>query len=110
LRHEPFVPFDLFTTTAGALTLEALEGRLARTGLLRTPHRLHQGGAIGLSPVLALLEAGGGHGADCIEGAVWRIERGEQVLARAKYVRHDKVDGHLLPENTGRSAVWNWQP
>jgi hypothetical protein len=28
----------------------------------------------------------------------------------AKYVRPDKVDGSLLPENTGQPAVWNWRP
>lgn len=107
LQHEPFVPFDLFTS-AGALTLEQLEGRVARTGLLRTPHVLHRGAAVNVAAVLALIHAGGGHGADSVEGAVWRIEQAGQIVARAKYVRHDKVDGHLLPENSGTSAVWNW--
>jgi hypothetical protein len=49
-----------------------------------------------------------------VEGAVWRVERregsGTRVDFLAKYVRPDKVDGSLLPENTGRAAVWNWRP
>jgi hypothetical protein len=28
----------------------------------------------------------------------------------AKYVRTDKLDGVLLPENSGQDAIWNWKP
>ena len=44
------------------------------------------------------------------EGVVYRIERKGRVIDVAKWVRPDKVDGELLPENTGREAVWNWRP
>lgn len=108
LNHEPFVPFDLFDAAGAALTLDGLEARLGQNRLLRTPQLIHRGGAIGTAEVLRRLDAGGGHGADSVEGAVWRLERAGQVVARAKYVRLDKVDGHLLPENSGQDAVWNW--
>ena len=108
LAHEPFVPFDLFDGAGAALTLDGLEDRLGKNGLLRSPQLLHRGGAIGIAEVLRRLKAGSGHGADSVEGAVWRVEHARQVLARAKYVRLDKVDGHLLPENSGQDAVWNW--
>ena len=53
----------------------------------------------------------GGHGAvEPPEGAVWRVERAGRVVGMAKYVRGDKVDGSLLPENSGRDAIWNWKP
>jgi RNA ligase len=108
LTHAPFVPFDLFTA-AGALTLDALTARVVRIPLLRVPHLVHRGAAIGIEPVLQRLGTGG-HGADSVEGAVWRLERDGQVVVRAKYVRAEKVDGHLLPENSGEPAIWNWRP
>lgn len=52
-----------------------------------------------------------GHGAlDPVEGAVWRVERKGIVDFLAKWVRHDKSDGHYLPEMSGKEAVWNWRP
>lgn len=45
------------------------------------------------------------------EGAVWRCENerfGVETLA--KFVRHDKVDGALLPEISGGEEVWNFDP
>lgn len=110
LGHAPFVPFDLFSpANSTGLTLEALTARVARTGLLVVPHLVHRGTALAVEQALAALGQGG-HGADVVEGAVWRLERAGQVVGRAKYVRPDKVDGHLLPENSGAPAVWNWRP
>jgi hypothetical protein len=39
---------------------------------------------------------------------VWRLEQRGEPLLIAKYVRHDKVDGALVPENNGGVIVWNW--
>ncbi len=51
----------------------------------------------------------GAHGAlDPIEGAVWVVERHGAFDFAAKWVRPDKVDGHLLPEISGGAPVWNW--
>ena len=50
------------------------------------------------------------HGADEVEGAVWRVERDGKFDFMAKYVKPWKVDGALLPEMSGKGAVWNWRP
>lgn len=113
LKHEPFVAFDLMRD-AERLPWHALTERLGAGGFV-TPGLLHEGGALGIDAAMERLQAGGFHGAvDPVEGAVWRLERREAAGVRvewlAKYVRPDKVDGSLLPENTGRPAVWNWRP
>ncbi len=53
------------------------------------------------------------------EGMVYRVEResASEPLARgattvliAKWVRHDKLDGYLIPSLSGLDPVWNWRP
>jgi hypothetical protein len=106
LTHEPFVVFELFSGGA-ALSTERLEARLG--GRFARPHVLHSGAAVELQVIDERLGGLGHHGAlDRAEGAVWRIERGGVVLTRAKLVRPGKIDGALLPENSGKPAVWNW--
>lgn len=107
LTHEPFVPFDLFSGGHPAPFAE-LEARVAPSPL-RPPHVVHRGAAISTAEALARLGTHGAHGAkDPVEGAVWRIERAGRVVGMAKYVRREKIDGELLPENSGKPAVWNW--
>ncbi|WP_438043701.1 RNA ligase family protein [Sorangium sp. So ce128] len=107
LRHEPFVVFDAFHE-GRQWTFDELDARLQ--GAFPRPALLHRGGALGISAMLERL-GGGGHGAiEPPEGAVWRIERAGRVVGMAKYVRRDKIDGALLPENSGHEAVWNWKP
>ncbi|WP_375770498.1 RNA ligase family protein [Archangium gephyra] len=113
LPHEPFVAFDLMRD-GERLPWHAVTERV-RTGGFVTPGLIHEGGPLGIQAVMERLQAGGFHGAvDPVEGAVWRAERREGAAVRveflAKYVRPEKVDGSLLPENTGRAAVWNWRP
>ena len=70
-----------------------------------------------------LLGTYGHHGAlDPVEGAVWRVESNRQVSPGksndrhwivdfvVKFVRPDKVDGHYLPDISGREIVWNLDP
>ncbi len=111
LPHEPFVAFDLMRG-GDRLPVDAVAARL--DGRFALPHVLHRGGPVGTDDVVDSLGTGH-HGAlDPVEGAVWRVERTEagatRVILVAKYVRPDKVDGALLPENTGRPAIWNWHP
>lgn len=113
LPHEPFVCFDLMHG-AERLPWRDVKARVQAGGFV-TPGLIHEGGALSIEAALARLQGGGFHGAiDPVEGAVWRVERHSGDTARvdflAKYVRADKVDGSLLPENTGRPAVWNWRP
>ena len=113
LPHEPFVSFDLMRD-GERLPWHAVTERV-RAGGFVTPGLIHEGGPLGIQAAMERLQAGGFHGAvDPVEGAVWRAERREGAAVRveflAKYVRPEKVDGSLLPENTGRAAVWNWRP
>lgn len=111
LRHEPFVCFDLMRGT-DRLPLDALAARVGEGFVL--PGLVHRGAP--LDPEAALGRLGAGfHGAiDPVEGAVWRLERTEagatRVIVVAKYVRASKVDGALLPENSGAAPIWNWHP
>jgi len=109
LPHEPFVAFDLMRGPE-RLTHDALDQRLAPGEFVR-PGVVHRGRPIAVDQVMARLGAGS-HGAlDPVEGAVWRVERTQagtrRVILVAKFVRHDKLDGALLPENTGQPAIWN---
>ncbi len=113
LPHEPFVAFDLMRD-GERLPWHAVTERV-RAGGFVTPGLIHEGGPLGIPAAMERLQAGGFHGAvDPVEGAVWRAERREGAAVRvellAKYVRPEKVDGSLLPENTGRAAIWNWRP
>ncbi len=112
LPHEPFVAFDLMRGPE-RLAFDAATERLALAQFV-TPGVVHRGAPIAVDEALARLGRGF-HGAiDPVEGAVWRVERTRagvtRVILVAKFVRRDKVDGALLPENTGRPAVWNWRP
>lgn len=112
LPHEPFVCFDLMRGAKRA-PLAVVQARAERVAL-PLPGLVHRGGAVGVSAALAALGTGF-HGAlDPVEGAIWRVERRRgseiEVDIVAKYVRLDKVDGCLLPENSGQPAIWNWRP
>lgn len=107
LQHEPFVVFDGFTLAGAQWTYDALTERIA--GALPQPLLLHRGAAFGIQDMLQRLGSGG-HGAiEPPEGAVWRLEKAGRVVGMAKYVRADKVDGALLPENSGQDAIWNYE-
>lgn len=123
LPHEPFVAFDLMRTApapVNRLSMALLENRLRDVFVM--PRILHRGGPFSIEQALAAIETSG-HGAiDPVEGAVWRVERFEQLDKRvpagrfmkvdflAKYVRPEKKDGIYLPEQSGGEAVWNWRP
>lgn len=106
LAHAPFVAFDLFAADGTQLSFDALARR--GSGTLALPHLIHRGGPLSVDEALKRLGTHGHHGAiDPVEGCVWRIERGGAVKSMAKVVRPEKVDGALLPENSGKPAVWN---
>lgn len=44
------------------------------------------------------------------EGVVYRVERKGEFDFMAKWVDPEKKDGILLPEISGKPAVWNWRP
>lgn len=106
---EPWIPFDLMR---GPDRLSHLEAR-ARAALcgLGGPQVLHIGGPCPLEKALDLLGQNGWHGAlDPVEGVVYRVERKGKFDFLAKWVRPNKLDGSLLPEQSGQPAIWNWRP
>ena len=106
LKHEPFVAFDLFTNINHALNYERFSERVAKGNFIK-PKLLHYGEPCALQTALDKL-GDGHHGAtDTPEGLIWRLERKGKLAFRAKYVRHDKVDGCYLTEATGEPEQWN---
>jgi hypothetical protein len=105
LRHEPFVVFDGFSAGRQWSFDELSEWVVGR---LPQPLLLHRGGALSVEDMLEKLGQGGHGAVEPPEGAVWRVEKAARVIGMAKYVRGDKIDGELLPENSGREAVWNY--
>jgi hypothetical protein len=118
LPHEPFVAFDLMKGMVRTPWPE-FKNRVKLYGFV-VPNTIHEGGPLSIEEAMARLKVSG-HGAlDPVEGAVWRVERYEQVnkgIASerrrivdylAKYVRPDKKDGIYLPEVSGNSPIWNW--
>jgi len=108
LRHEPFVAFDLMSAQR-RLPFDCMRA-VADLARLPIASILHDGGPIHLDAIRPLLDESR-HGAiDPVEGAVWRVERRGEFDFIAKWVRHDKVDGYLLPDVSGNPEVWNWRP
>lgn len=108
LRHEPFVIFDMLVGQQ-RFAWEISSLRIQDAGFI-TPHLLNDGRSVmSVEDAIAKAEIDNAHGAECIEGAVWRVERKGEFDFMAKYVKPSKVDGALLPERTGTEAVWNWR-
>ena len=111
LRHEPFVIFDLMRGQKRFIWEDALERIIFTDSGFHTPHLLNDSmNPISVKDAIEKAEHDNLHGADGIEGAVWRVERKGEFDFMAKYVNPWKVDGALLPEISGEDAVWNWRP
>jgi hypothetical protein len=113
LHHEPFVAFDLFESLTDKngrrLTYNELTNRLNNSFVL--PNLISYGNqSRDIKFILKSIDKSA-HGAEGpAEGAVWRVEREEEVLFLAKYVRHDKSDGCYLPDVSKSKPIWNWKP
>jgi ATP-dependent RNA circularization protein (DNA/RNA ligase family) len=96
LPHEPFVAFDIFDHNR-RLGFEEFRTRVAQYFVM--PYCVSVGESMSVVDVLSRLGEFGYHGAkEQIEGAVWRVERKEQVDFLCKYVRPDKIDGKYLDD------------
>lgn len=106
--REPFVAFDFYDATQKQLPYARFVDRVSPASL-STPTVYHDtAAACPLVEVAALPSGYGAFGAK--EGVVYRWERPreDRVLMLAKWVRADKDDGCLLPNVSGKPAVWNW--
>ena len=104
LSHEPFVIFDVMRGP-DRVTRNELRSRCHQFTI---PRLISEGDPMSISDMLEALEPSG-HGADSVEGAVWRVERKGKVDFLGKYVRHEKKDGHLLPEMNDGHSTWNFK-
>jgi hypothetical protein len=120
LLHEPFVPFDLMKGMV-RLSWPDFKARVQSNGFT-IANTIHEGSPFSIEEAMLRLKISG-HGAiDSVEGAVWRVERYEQIRScasserrrkvdyLAKYVRPDKSDGIYLPEVSSKPPVYNWLP
>ena len=109
LKHEPFVIFDLMLGQK-RFPWEQAQFSIGISGFIH-PHLLNDGQhPMSVEDAIGKAERDNAHGADGIEGAVWRVERKGEFDFMAKYVKPWKVDGALLPEMSNGDAVWNWRP
>lgn len=103
---EPFAAFDIMVD-AHRLPYDDFRDRVA--GVFLMPTLLHDGGPISTENAMALCRENHWP-CDQVEGVVYRVHRRGQLDFLAKWVRPDKIDGYLLPEVSGKPAVWNWRP
>ena len=109
LKHEPFVIFDMMLGQK-RFVWDTACGRITAAGFV-TPQLLNDGqNPMSVKDAIGKAELLNAHGAEGVEGAVWRVERKGEFDFMAKYVKPWKVDGALLPEQSGQDAVWNWRP
>lgn len=108
LKHDPFVAFDIMRDDKRD-NYETFRYKI--DDHFTVPNQINISGPMGAEEALAIAQADNWHCAiDPIEGVMYRVERHGEVDFLAKFVRPDKVDGHYLPEVSGKEAVWNWQP
>lgn len=106
----PFVAFDLMRKTTRA-PVDAVEHRLRDSGLA-LPRTISDGPPLAIGDLRERLEPSG-HGAEQVEGAVYRVERDGDVDFLAKWVRPGKADGIYLPDVSDSvvdEPVWHWRP
>jgi hypothetical protein len=109
-RRDAFVVFDLMRGHRRA-TVDEFTARLdAANSPLSRPPVIDSLPFVSMARVHAALQIPQYGELDPCEGAVWRVERGDEVLFLAKYVRPDKQDGKYLPEISGHDPVWNYRP
>lgn len=116
LPHEPFVAFDIIAGTKRAPFGDFCD-RI--NGHFIMPALISHGPPVSIEDAMAEIGDYGRHGAiDSIEGAVWRVERNEQlsngsaerrwtVDFLAKFVRPNKADGIYLESVTNQPPVYN---
>lgn len=102
----PFIAFDLMTE-AERVPYDVFHARV--NGRLPVPRLIHRGGALSFDRLWSRLEPSG-HGAEAVEGAVYRVERAGEVDYLAKWVRPDKIDGKYFEQNHPEGPIYHWRP
>jgi hypothetical protein len=94
LPHEPFVPFDLIHGKI-RYNFHEFKARIAYSGFTMA-QTLNTGQPIDIESVMTMLEVSAHGAVEPVEGAIWRVERKNELDFLCKYVRPDKVDGKYL--------------
>jgi hypothetical protein len=111
LGRSPFVAFDLFTPKQERLIYPDFLSRFGQTELSLVPTVYVGPDPVSIEKALELIGEYGQYGAlDPVEGAIWRVESGNEVDFLVKYLKPDKVDGTYLSMVTGGPDVWNLEP
>lgn len=104
---EPFVPFDIFFHEMPFPYLKTL--KVLYRERFTMPYEYHLGGACSLNRAIKLSSKDKSyHGAEKVEGFIYRIEREGKPPLIAKYVHHDKIDGKYFNEDKSK-LIWNWR-
>lgn len=109
IRHpdELFVGFDILRESTRMLN-DDFVGRCHDNGV-PVAALLSDGPSLSITDAMGKLGTYGFHRAlDPVEGAVWRVESRRGVEFLAKFVRHNKQDGHYLDSETHGDPIWNW--
>lgn len=94
LPHEPFIPFDIFRGDKRVNYDSFL--RNCKNFDFSIPTCLSIGEPLCIESALTMLNVSG-HGAiDETEGAIWRVERNNEIDFLCKFVKPSKVDGKYL--------------
>ncbi len=95
LPHEPFVVFDIFDKNNKRLPYHLFNERI--NDFFVKPFLIGYGEPMSVEDALYALGTLGRHGSsEEVEGAIWRVERKEEVDFLCKFVRHSKEDGKYL--------------
>lgn len=104
IPHEPFVAFDIFDQENKRLNYKDFCSRIIPSRF-KVPNCIHIGQSMAIRDALYLAGTYGRHGAqEPIEGLIYRIERNGEVDFLCKYVRHDKVDGKYLDDDSVKNT------
>jgi ATP-dependent RNA circularization protein (DNA/RNA ligase family) len=106
-----FRPFD-FYREGKELPFYQFIAIVSKMGLLHYPTVLHIGGSCSARRALKLLDEKGS--SSDAEGVIYRLEEGGKPKFKAKYIKHDKVDGKYLKNEDGtykkeEEYIFNWK-
>ena len=104
----PWIVFDLIRGDWRRATVAERNERLSDAGVPTAREIHHAPAPFPLADLMEALEPSG-HGADMVEGAVYRVERRGECDFLAKWVRPDKVDGCYLPGLNDCEPHWHWR-
>jgi hypothetical protein len=110
---ELFRAFDIIENEK-RLTTEEFYKRVNPTDICTVPAIMSATGPVSVDYIKSVIEFDHSIPAEPRhEGAVWRVERNQEVDFLCKWVRPDKIDGQFLPsvdDSQVDEPIWNYNP